>query len=139
MKTMKHQFMRGANSPTTLGFGLSSTQISTGLSIFTRRINWDWMATRRHTILNQIKAACGELELTKIMSFKYDWNKEIIYQFYATFSFDVDAQKLMWMTDGQRYEITVQDFTWLLGLKHQLTMEPEAWIHTYGVLKLDDM
>jgi hypothetical protein len=73
----------------------------------TQWVNWDKMASRRHTIFNQIKATCDALELTKIMSFKYDWNKEIIYQFYATFYFDADAQKLMWMTDGQRYEITV--------------------------------
>jgi hypothetical protein len=67
----------------------------------TQWINWDWMASRRHTIFNQIKATCDELELTKIMSFKYDC------QFYSSFYFDTDAQKLMWMTDGQRYEITV--------------------------------
>jgi hypothetical protein len=61
----------------------------------TQWVNWNWMTSRRHTIFNQIKATCDELELTKIMSFKYDWNKEIIYQFYATFYFDVDAHKLM--------------------------------------------
>jgi hypothetical protein len=76
----------------------------------TQWVNWDWMASRRHTIFNQIKVTCDELELTKIMSFKYDWNKEIICQFYATFYFDADAQKLMWMIDGQRYAISVQGF-----------------------------
>jgi hypothetical protein len=72
----------------------------------------------RHTIFNQIKATCDELELTKIMSFKYDC------QFYSSFYFDTDAQKLMWMVDGQRYEITVRGFARLLGLEHQLTTEP---------------
>jgi hypothetical protein len=67
----------------------------------TQWVNWDWMASRRHTIFNQIKATCDELELTKIMSFKYEWNKEIICQVYATFYFNTDEQKLMWMTDGQ--------------------------------------
>jgi hypothetical protein len=43
------------------------------------------------------------------------------------------------MTDGQRYETIVRGFVWLLGLEHQLTMEPEAQIHTYEVLKLDEM
>jgi hypothetical protein len=27
----------------------------------------------------------------------------------------------------------------MLGLEHQLTMPPEARIHTYNVLKLDEM
>jgi hypothetical protein len=73
-------------------------------------VNWDSMASRRHTIFNQIKATCDESELTKVMSFKYDWNKEIICQFYATFYFDANAQKLLWMTNGQQYEITVRGF-----------------------------
>jgi hypothetical protein len=47
----------------------------------TQWVNWDWMASRRHTIFNQIKETCDELELTKIMNSKYDWNKEIICQF----------------------------------------------------------
>jgi hypothetical protein len=34
----------------------------------TQWVNWDWMASRRHTIFNQIKVTCDELELTKIMS-----------------------------------------------------------------------
>jgi hypothetical protein len=57
----------------------------------TQWVNWDWMASRRHTIFNQIKSTHDELELTKIMSFKYDWNKEIICQFYTTFYFDADV------------------------------------------------
>jgi hypothetical protein len=39
----------------------------------------------------------------------------------------------------QRYEIIVQGFAQLLGLEHQLEMPLEAQIHTFGVLKLDEM
>jgi hypothetical protein len=49
------------------------------------------MATMRYSIFKQIKATCDELEITEMMSFKYDWNKEIIYQFYAILYFDTDA------------------------------------------------
>jgi hypothetical protein len=93
------------------------------------------MANKRHTIFNQIKATCDELEMTKMMSFNYDWNKEIIYQFYATLYFDAAAQKLLWMSARQKYEITIRGFAHLLLLE----MPPEARIHTFGVLKLDEM
>jgi hypothetical protein len=53
----------------------------------TQWVNWDWMATRRHSIFNQIKATCDELDITKMMSFKYNWNKEIICQFYDALYF----------------------------------------------------
>jgi hypothetical protein len=88
------------------------------------------MATRRHTIFNKIKATCDEREMIKMMSFKYNWNDEIIYHFYATLFFDADGQKLTWMTDEQQYEILVRPFAHLLGVEHQLTMEPEPRIHT---------
>jgi hypothetical protein len=97
------------------------------------------MANKRHTIFNQIKATCDELEMTKMMSFKYDFNKEIICQFYATLYSDAAAQHLLWISAGQKYEITVRGFAHLLGLEHQLDMSPEARIHTFGVLKLDEM
>jgi hypothetical protein len=97
------------------------------------------MANKKHTIFNQIKTTCDELEMTKMISFKYDWNKEIICQFYATLYFDENAQKLVWMLAGQKYEITVRGFSRLLGLEHQLEMPLESRIHTFGVLKLDEM
>jgi hypothetical protein len=45
----------------------------------------------------------------------------------------------MWMSVGQKYEITIRGFAHLLGLEHQLEMPPETRIHTFGVLKLDEM
>jgi hypothetical protein len=45
----------------------------------------------------------------------------------------------MWMTAGKQYEIIVRGFAHLLGLEHLLEMPPEAQIHTFGVLKLDEM
>jgi hypothetical protein len=75
----------------------------------------------------------------KMMRFKYSWNREIICQFYSTLYFDADGQRILWMTDGQRCAITVCEFARMLGLEHQLTMPPEARIHIYNVLKLDEM
>jgi phage terminase large subunit len=57
----------------------------------TKEVNWAWMAAKKNSIFNKIKATCDELEMTKMMSFKYDWNEEIICQFYATFYFDVEG------------------------------------------------
>jgi hypothetical protein len=116
METVVLPCTMATSSAPTEGFGPISTQIGTALSIYlyvkkhvveTKWVNWEWIVTRHHTIFNQIKATCDELEMTKMMSFKYDWNNEIIYQFYATLYFDVDGQKLMWITDRRQYEITV--------------------------------
>jgi hypothetical protein len=84
----------------------------------TKWVDWEWMETQRNPHLNQIKAACDQLEMTKMMSFKYDWNKEVIYQFYSTLYFDADGQKLIRMIDMCQYEITMRQFACLLGLEH---------------------
>jgi hypothetical protein len=84
----------------------------------TKVVNWVWMAAKKNSIFDKIKATCDELEMTKMMSFKFDWNEEIIYQLYATFYFDADGQKMMWMTEAQQYECTVHRFARMLGLEH---------------------
>jgi hypothetical protein len=73
----------------------------------TQWVNWDWIAARRHITFDKIKATCDQLEMTKMMCFNYNWNKEIICQFYATLYFDADGQQLLWMIDGQRCAITI--------------------------------
>jgi hypothetical protein len=77
--------------------------------------------------------------MTQMMCFKFSWNQEIICQFYSTLYFDADGQRLLWMTNGQRCVITIQEIARMLGIEHQLTMLLEGRIHTYNVLKLNKM
>jgi hypothetical protein len=67
----------------------------------TKVVNWEWMASKKHNVFDKIKATSHELEMAKMMCFKYDWNVEITCQFYATLYFDADGQKLMWITNVQ--------------------------------------
>jgi hypothetical protein len=87
-------------------------------AVETKWVNWEWMATRQNPTFDLIKETCDQLEMTKMMCFRYDWNKEVICQVYSTLYFDADGQRLMWMTDRKQYEITVLEFTTLLGLEH---------------------
>jgi hypothetical protein len=45
----------------------------------TKEVNWYWMAAKKNSIFNKIKATCDDLEMTPMMGFKYDWNEEFIY------------------------------------------------------------
>jgi coproporphyrinogen III oxidase len=38
----------------------------------TKEVNWDWIAAKKNLTFNKIKATCDELEMTPLMSFKYD-------------------------------------------------------------------
>jgi hypothetical protein len=39
-------------------------------------------------------------DLTEIMGFRHDWNKEVLAQFHATYFWDQDRDEMHWMTDG---------------------------------------
>jgi hypothetical protein len=56
--------------------------------------------------------------MTDIMSFRYDWNKEILAQFHATYYWNREVDELQLMTDGQHYCIDFVTLCRILGFRH---------------------
>jgi hypothetical protein len=52
-------------------------------------------------------------KMRDIVSFKYNWNIEVLAQFHATFSHEDTKETIHWMTEGVHYKI---DFTTLARL-----------------------
>jgi hypothetical protein len=59
---------------------------------------------------------CKYHGLEKIMGFRYDWNEEVILQFYSTFCFHKNSTDITWMTDDTKYSISIGWFASILGL-----------------------
>jgi hypothetical protein len=80
---------------------------------------------------------CKYHGLEKIMGFRYDWNEEVILQFYSTFFFHKNSTGITWMTNGTKYSISIGWFASILGLgasaKHPLNL------HDGNVLGLNQM
>jgi hypothetical protein len=80
---------------------------------------------------------CEYNGLKKIMAFQYDWNEEVILQFYSIFFFHKNNSRITWMTDGVKYSIFIGRFASILGLgvstKHSLNL------HDGDVLGLSQM
>jgi hypothetical protein len=80
---------------------------------------------------------CKYHGLEKIMGFRYDWNEEVILQFYSTFFFHKYSTGITWMTNGTKYSISIGWFASILGLgasaKHPLNL------HDGNVLGLNQM
>jgi hypothetical protein len=57
-----------------------------------------------------LMAASKAKSLRDIMSFRKNWNNEIIAQFFATLYVEErgDTRKFHWMTEGRWYEITYE-------------------------------
>ena len=49
------------------------------------------------------------------MGFQYDWNREILAQFHATFFHDVANETIHWMIEGVHYKVDFTTFARLLG------------------------
>jgi hypothetical protein len=53
------------------------------------------------------------------MSFKYDWNIEVLAQFHATFFHEDTRETIHWMTEGVHYKIDFTTFAWLFGFSKE--------------------
>jgi hypothetical protein len=75
-------------------------------------VDWSHMAEQQDPIFNQVIAACESLHIKRIMEFRYDWNIEVIAQFYATLFFEEagSVRAMHWMIEGKWYHITYDDF-----------------------------
>jgi hypothetical protein len=61
---------------------------------------------------------CDRFELTAIMSFKHDWNMEILAQFHATYFWNKETNEIHWMTDGRHYRVNFVTFCRIVGFGH---------------------
>jgi hypothetical protein len=68
-------------------------------------VHIDYMKSRRDMHFNRILEACEFHDITQLLTFCYNWNQEVIVEFYATLFFDKKERIFMWMTNGSRFNI----------------------------------
>jgi len=80
-------------------------------------MNWPKLERMGDPIFNEIISACKAKHIYKIMAFQYDWNIEVIAQFYATCHFEThdDMRWVHWMTEGKWYKINYAEFAVMFG------------------------
>jgi hypothetical protein len=69
-------------------------------------------------IFNEVVTACRAKHLRDVITFRKNWNNEIITQFFATLYVEErrgDTRKFHWMTEERRYVITYEQFARLFG------------------------
>ena len=63
-------------------------------------VDWEEMKGKNEPEFNKVIKACELFGLTDIMSFRYNWNEEVLPQFYTTFFYDIYTDEIHWMTEG---------------------------------------
>jgi hypothetical protein len=98
-------------------------------------IDWAYMENKHDPIFDRVIAACMAKHLRDILTFKKDWNNEVIVEFYATVYFEEhgDTRRLHWMNEGQWYEVSYAQFARLLGFGRK----DASRVRIHMALKLD--
>jgi hypothetical protein len=75
-------------------------------------VDWRHMEEQQHPIYDQVIATCESHHLKILMGAHYDWNVEVIVQFYTTLYIEKGdgTRKMHWMTEGDWYNISYEDF-----------------------------
>jgi hypothetical protein len=75
-------------------------------------VDWHHMEEQQDPIYNQVIAACENHHIKKLMGVHCDWNIEVIVQFYSTLFIEEaeDVRAMHWMTEGEWYHITFDEF-----------------------------
>jgi len=78
----------------------------------------------------EIDALIQRLEdwcILPLMTFKHDWNSEILCQFWATLYIDEEHKVLHWMTEGLHYRCDYRQFSRLLGFNRDDRAAPSLY------------
>jgi hypothetical protein len=75
-------------------------------------VDWSHMAEQQDSIFNQLIVACEIHQIKRIMGFHYDWNLEVIAQFYAILFIEEEGnvRAMHWITEGEWYHLTYDEF-----------------------------
>jgi hypothetical protein len=68
-------------------------------------VHIDYMRNKKDIHFNRILEACDFHGITDLPQFHYNWNQEVVAEFYSTPFFDKKKRIFMWMTNGRRFHI----------------------------------
>ncbi|PAN21620.1 hypothetical protein PAHAL_3G480400 [Panicum hallii] len=81
-----------------------------------------------------VREQCAHLGLEQIMSYRCDWNSELIRQFYSTVHISADKSSMTWMADGRRVTTNKRAWEERFGIPGGVHTE----IHSQFLLDDDD-
>jgi hypothetical protein len=101
----------------TPNFGPTNNSLPSNLQL--QWTDWDFIEKEKNTCPTFIEviAACEHHGIKYVIELKYDWNNEVILQFYSTLYLDEKRSKFFWMTEGEIYSVGMVRFAAILGLK----------------------
>ena len=63
-------------------------------------VDWEELQAKNEPEFNKVIKAYDHFGLSDLMSFRYNWNEEVLAQFHATYYCDLAIYEIHWMTEG---------------------------------------
>jgi hypothetical protein len=79
-------------------------------------VNFHYMRKNKDATFVQILEACDFHGITQIMQFRYNWNNEMIVEFYSTLHFDKQKRIFKSITNGRMFDIKLSQFAEMLRM-----------------------
>jgi hypothetical protein len=101
--------------------------------------DWDFIQKEKKNCpaFTEVIVACEHHGIKDVMELKYDWNDEVILQFYSTLYLDEKSSKIFWTTEDEIYSISLVTFAAILSLQDD-THYPKK-LHDNHVMELNWM
>ena len=78
-------------------------------------VDQEEMKEKNEPEFNRVIRACENFGLSNLMSFRYNWNEEVLAQFHATFFYDIYTNEIHWMTERRHYRVDFMTFSQILS------------------------
>jgi hypothetical protein len=85
------------------------------LTIDMKSINWDTLRSLNILAVNKAIDTCHSKRMTNIMGLNYDWNEEVVAQFYANLYICRETKTFHWLLQGKPLSISYERFAQILG------------------------
>jgi hypothetical protein len=83
-----------------------------------KSINWDYLFEIDLSVVREVEDACRRMNHLSIMFFNYDWNEEVITQFYATLYVNRSTKTFHWTIQGKPFYVEYAHFASILGFSN---------------------
>jgi hypothetical protein len=99
-----------------------------------KSINWDNLRSLNIPTINEAIDICHAKGMNLIMAMNYDWNEEVIAQFYANLHVRHETKTFHWLLQGKPLSVSYERFAQILGFGEEDLGRPK--IHG-GEIPLD--
>jgi hypothetical protein len=95
------------------------------MTIDMKSINWELLRSLNIPAVNDAIDICHAKGMTNVMAINYDWNEEVVAQFYANLYIRRETRTFHWLLQGKPLSVSYERFAQILGFGEEDLARPK--------------